>query len=75
MGNKTPTMETRLLPEEQIVGFELINIRDLPVGNVLGSEIPEEIVLAILTDYPQADTERVIVWIIEKLRQTPEDKV
>ena len=74
LGDRKPTMQTRLLPEEQIFGFELINIHDLPIENVLDSQIPEEIILAILTDYPKADAEKVIIRIIEKLKQTAKDE-
>lgn len=34
-------MRTRLPEVEVILGFALLNIRDLPTGNVWSSEIPE----------------------------------
>ena len=69
LGNQPPTMRTSLTPEEQITGFELRSIKELSTGEVLNSETPEEIILAILTDYPAVDAEKVIVRIINKLQR------
>ncbi|MEL7146993.1 MAG: hypothetical protein AAFO69_11530 [Bacteroidota bacterium] len=74
LGPKAPTMQTELSEEEQIIGFELLNIQDLSTASVLNSEIPEEIILAILTEYPETDTEEVILRIISKLQQTATDE-
>ena len=69
LGDPTPTMRTMLYPEEQIRGFELYNIRAFSTDKILDSEIPEEIILAILADYKKADAQRVIEKIIEKLQK------
>lgn len=68
LGTRTPKMRIDLLPEEQITGFELRNIHEIPVDEVLVSDVPEEIVLSILTNYPKADAEKVIGQIIQKLK-------
>ena len=68
LGNEEPKMRNTLLPEEQITGFELRNIHQLPVDQILESDIPEEIVLSILTDYPTVDAEEIIGRIIRKLK-------
>ena len=68
LGTAEPKMRTELLLEEQITGFELRNIHKLPMHQVLESDIPEEIILSILTDYPAADAEKVIARIIQKLK-------
>mgnify|MGYP001791448830 CR=1 FL=1 len=69
LGPNPPTMRQTLYKEEQITGFELRNIRDLSTADTLNSVIPEEIILAVLTDYPTANAEQVIDKIIEKLQQ------
>ncbi len=74
LGTKKPKMPTELKPEEQITGFDLKDIHKLPVDQVLASDVPEEIVLSILTDYPKADAEKVINRIIEKLRSVSTDE-
>ena len=73
LGARPPKMRTELYEEERITGFELKNINSLSIDDTLDSQIPEEIVLAILTDYPKADAEKVVVRIIEKLQKTTKD--
>ena len=57
----------------QIIGFELRSIRELSTG-ALDSEIPEEIILAILTDYPSTEAGKVIYRIIAKLQQASKNE-
>lgn len=74
LGAKQPKMRTVLKPEEQITGFELRNIHTLPLQAALDSNIPEEIVLSILTDFPKADINQVIEQIVTKLRSVATDE-
>ena len=69
LGSEKPKMRTELTEEEQIKGFELKDIRDFSTQSTLNSEIPEEIILSILTDYEKADIDKVIDEIIYKLQQ------
>ena len=69
LGAGESKMRTQLHPEEHITGFELRNIHQMPLELVLDSDIPEEIVLSILTDFPKADAERVIERILTKLKK------
>jgi len=74
LGADKPTMKTQLALEEEITGFELKNIHDFPVKITLAYEIPEEIVLSILTDYSQTDPKQVIEQIIAKLQKATKDE-
>ena len=69
LGSEKPTMRTELSKEEQITGFELKDIRNFPTQSTLNSELPEEIILSILTDYEKSDAGKVIDKIIYKLQQ------
>lgn len=69
LGEGVPRMETQLKSEEQIINFELKNLHNLPIEDALGSEVPEEIVLSILADYPKANASEVISQIISKLKE------
>ena len=69
LGSEKVKMRTQLSKEEQITGFELKDIRNFPTQSRLNSEIPEEIILSILTDYKKADAEKVIEEIIYKLQK------
>jgi hypothetical protein len=74
LGTNKPKMKTELADDEKITGFELKNIHDMPVEKVLGSDIPEEIILSILTDYPKVDTGSIINQIIRKLQKLSSDE-
>ena len=74
LGLAEPTMATRLPSDEQITGFELKNIHDFPATLTLASDIPEEIVLSILTDYSTSDARQVIGQIISKLQKAAADE-
>ena len=69
LGSEKPKMRTELSEEEQIRGFELQDIRKFSTQSMLDSEIPEGIILSILTDYKKADAEKVIEEIIYKLQK------
>lgn len=74
LGTRKPKMRTELTKSEKITGFTLKNIHRLPVNQTLASDIPEEIILSILADYPKSDAERVIASIITKLRLVSKDE-
>ena len=69
LGSEKPKMRTELAKEEQITGFELKDIQEFSTQSTLDSEVPEEIILSILTDYKKADAEKVIDQIIYKLQK------
>jgi hypothetical protein len=61
-------MPTRL-PENQIYrGFDLINIQEFNSKNLLESQIPDVILLAILGNYPKEQTEAVLRLLVGQLR-------
>ena len=74
LGARKPRMRTKLTEEERIEGFTLKNIHSLPIDQTLASDIPEEIILSILADYPKTDAERVITSIITRLRSVSTDE-
>ena len=74
LGTRNPKMRTELTKEEKITGFTLKNIHGLPVDQTLASDIPEEIILSILADYPKANAEQVIASIITRLRAVATDE-
>ena len=69
LGSEKPWMRTQLSKEEQIKGFELHDIKKFSLQSALNSEIPEWIILSILTDYKKADAGKVIEKIIYKLQK------
>ena len=68
LGNSTPKMRTSLKEEEVMKGFGLINLHALDHERLLHSQIPEEIILAILGKY-DVDVEKLVEAIIQRLKE------
>jgi len=75
LGANKPKMKTELNVDEIIKGFQLTNIHEMNAHQILGSEIPEEIILAILGSYAKKDAEIIIKKIIERLHQLTPDQI
>lgn len=68
-GKRRINMQHRL-PEALVYrGFDLLDIRDMDSGAFLESELPEEVVLAILGDYKGRNPETVIRLLVDRLRE------
>ncbi|NUQ22602.1 MAG: Rpn family recombination-promoting nuclease/putative transposase [Saprospiraceae bacterium] len=68
LGKGTPRMQTQL-PEAQVfTGFHLINIHKLDVNQLLASQVPEVVLLAILARFPKKQTEVILRFIVQRLR-------
>ncbi|HAA13097.1 MAG TPA: hypothetical protein DCE41_15960 [Cytophagales bacterium] len=74
LGQRPPTMITQLPKEMWITGFDLHNIKNFPAADSLSSDVPEEIILAILMDFPPEETEGVISSILTKLQSLTHDE-
>ncbi|MEM6865148.1 MAG: hypothetical protein AAF575_08195, partial [Bacteroidota bacterium] len=68
LGADEPKMKTTLEPDQQITGFELQTIHDLKHEELTSSQIPQEILLTVLSNYEEKDAEKVISGIIAKLQ-------
>lgn len=67
LGMSKVRMKSKLKPEEVFTGFELIHLHELRANDFLSSQIPAEILLTILADFEEKQSERIIRLIIEKL--------
>jgi predicted transposase YdaD len=68
LGTEKPTMRTELEPEEVYTGFDLINIHALDTEQLLSSQLPHVILLAVLSNYKVEDKETIIRMIVLRLR-------
>jgi hypothetical protein len=75
LGVKRPKMRTELAEDEIIKGFGLVNVHELDTEHILDSDIPEEIMLAILGDYHRTKADMVIRKIIGRLRELCSDEI
>ena len=69
LGKRKPNIPTQLKKEEVFTGFELIDLGRLDYQQMLSSQIPEAVVLAILGDFKGKPAEEAIRSIVERLRQ------
>jgi hypothetical protein len=68
LGIKEPLMPTKL-PEEQVYrGFDLIDVHALDHQQLLESQVPDVIILAVLADYPPEKAESVLRLILRQLK-------
>ena len=68
LGAKSPKMRTQLPEEERIIGFQLANINRLHPAQLTNSDIPEEVILSILSDFNPSQADEIITSIINKLK-------
>ena len=69
IGQRPPKMKTDLIEEKLSFGFHLKNIQDYDYRNLLKSEIPEEILLAVLANFDTDSPEQVIRLLLKRLQQ------
>jgi hypothetical protein len=74
LGEEPPTMRTQLKPEERYEGYDLLNVQGLNTDELLGSQVPEVVLVAILSNYPKADAENVLRKIVVTLRSLIKNK-
>ncbi len=74
LGTYKPTMPTQL-PENQVYrGFDLINIHAFDHTELLQSQVPDVIILAILADYPPEKAESILRLIVRQLKAFCQNK-
>ncbi len=69
LGEREPKMITQLKPEEVFSSFEMVNVHKFKPDKWLSSQVPEEIILAVLSDYPKKDAGRILAAIFDKLKR------
>lgn len=72
LGQKASRMQTRLAPDEIFEGFTLKSLRDYSYQTLLASQVPEEIILAVLGDQKP---EEVLRSIIKKLQEISGEEI
>ena len=75
LGESQPKMRADLSEQEMIKGFQLNNISAYDYRKLLASDIPEEIVLAILSDYGNQQPVEVIAQIMKRLQDISNDEI
>ena len=74
LGLEPPQMRTTLKPEEVFTGFDLLNVHDLDTEELLSSQVPEVVLLAILANYPPENAEKILHRVLENLKKLTPDE-
>jgi hypothetical protein len=69
LGEDAPPMRTELKPEEIYKGFDLLNVHTLDTNELLSSQVPEVVLVAILSNYPKEEAETILHQIIVNLKK------
>lgn len=69
LGAPPARMPAELPPQMVFQGFELVSLREFPLAQFLGSELPEEVVLGIFGDFGQVNEKEGLVKILERLQK------
>jgi hypothetical protein len=79
LGRAKPTFRTELKDHEVMQGFRLLDIGRMPSRDFLdpiaiGSEMPAEIIMAILADFEGKDPATVIRYLTKRIMQVSKDE-
>lgn len=69
LGENTPNMPTQLEEKQIFKGFDLIVVHNFETNQLLSSQVPEEVILAILSNYPKEQAETILRLIVRKLKE------
>ena len=69
LGKSRATMRTRLIGDELFWGFDLISINELNSYQLLSSQVPEVILLTLLSDYNEKETEAILRLVVSRLQK------
>ena len=75
IGDSTPKMNTRIQQENLDYRFVLKNLQDYDHRTLLASDVPEEIILAILGDFNDQPPVEVLRTILQRLTQLTADSI
>jgi hypothetical protein len=69
LGADNPAFKTKLPEAEVFREYQVNNLHELNTDNQLSSQAPEEIIEAILSDYPVERIESVLRLIVKRLKE------
>jgi predicted transposase/invertase (TIGR01784 family) len=75
LGQDKPTMETSWFATNITFNFTLKDVKEYDYQNLIASDIPEEVILAVLSDFQDQPPEEVIRLILERIVKIVPDKL
>lgn len=74
LGTGTPKMKNTLAPDEIFSQFDIINISQLKTKELLQSQVPEIVILALLSDIEEERIEGILRLIVKRIKQLTSSK-
>ncbi|MEM9829687.1 MAG: hypothetical protein AAF944_03575 [Bacteroidota bacterium] len=75
LGQEKPTMDTAWSAMNIDFQYTLRSLRDYEYQNLVASDVPEEVILAVLSDFQDQPPEEIIRLILEKVIKVVPDKL
>lgn len=75
LGKRPPKMVSEMDPEKRFDGFQLENVSSYDPEQLLQSDVPEEIILAVLGNFGEREAVSVIQRILSRLQQISDEEV
>lgn len=69
LGEGVSKMQTKLPDPQVFKGFDIINIHAFDMDKLLSSQVPEVVLLAILSQFPKEKIEMVLRLILQRLKK------
>lgn len=73
LGATPYTRRQSLFPDQVFQGYKLLNLKTLPFWELIQSETPEEVLLAILADFDTIPQNEAVRIVVQKLRNMTKD--
>jgi predicted transposase/invertase (TIGR01784 family) len=74
LGKRKSTMKSVLEPDLIFSGFDIINISEIASNQLISSQIPEVVVMALLGDFKIDQLEKVLTSILKRLKSLTSSK-
>ena len=75
LGQKPSKMQTQLAPEEVFTGFTLLSLRNYDYQTLLASDVPEEIILAVHSNFKGKKPAEVLKGILGKSKEKAGEEI
>lgn len=74
LGRRKKRLRTQLKDNEVFRGYDLIQLHEIDTEKLLSSQVPEMVLLAVLSNFPKEQTESVLRLIIRELKRISTDR-
>lgn len=74
LGKRKSTMKNKLEPDLIFSGFDIINLTEIDPDQLINTQVPEMVIMALLGDFKRDQLEKILYDIVEKLKSLVDSK-